>query len=429
MAFRFIHTADIHLDSPLKSLGVRNEELQSVISNATRKVLVRIIDLCLAEKVDALLIAGDLYDGNQTSMKTANLLASQLRRLDAANISAFIIRGNHDAESKITRELSFPDKVHVFSSKCESIILDVTKPNFNKPVVIHGVSFKKPHAPESLLPQYKQPVPDAINIGMMHTSLDGASGHDLYAPCSLSDLQNHGFDYWALGHIHKRAEHENNNAHIVMPGIPQGRDIGEAGQKSVTLVSINEDNQVVTDEKQLAVAQYELVQVELNNSHDWYSTIEIAIDSISHASNQSSADLLVARVVLEGTTELSWRLHRDEDLFLQELESRLDDDEHLWIDKLIINCAMPLGSASDDLLGPHAEFSELIQQEITQSKEFESNATMAVEEIVGVLPPELRAQFGDNEIERAKLIKELATQGSHQVLANLYSDNSSEDKN
>ncbi len=428
MAFRFIHTADIHLDSPLKSLGARNAELQSVISNATRKVLVRIIDLCLAEQVDALLIAGDLYDGSQTSMKTANLLASQLRRLDAANISVFIIRGNHDAESKITRELSFPERVHVFSSKCEAINVDISACNIGKPVVIHGVSFKKTHAPESLLPQYKQPVADAINIGMMHTSLDGASGHDLYAPCSLSDLQNHGFDYWALGHIHKRAAHANDNTHIVMPGIPQGRDIGEAGPKSVTLVSINDDNQVATQEQQLAVAQYELVQIELNNSHNWNSAIDLVISNINNASNQSSADHLVARVVLEGMTELSWRLHRDEDLLLQELESRLDDDEHLWIDKLIINCIMPADSSNDDLLGPHSEFSELIQKEIAQSKEFETKAKLAVEEIVGVLPPELRSKFGDDEIERAKLIKDFASQGSHQVLANLYTDNSAEDQ-
>ncbi len=108
MAYRFVHAADIHLDSPLKSLALRDPDLAALIGDATRQAFVRIVDLCLDERVDALLLAGDLYDGDQTSMKTARFLAEQLRRLDAAGIRTFVIRGNHDALSKITRELALP---------------------------------------------------------------------------------------------------------------------------------------------------------------------------------------------------------------------------------------------------------------------------------------------------------------------------------
>ena len=73
MAFRFVHTADIHLDSPLKSLALRHPKLGELIGNATRQAFVRIVDLCLEEQVDAMLLAGDLYDDKQTSMKTASL--------------------------------------------------------------------------------------------------------------------------------------------------------------------------------------------------------------------------------------------------------------------------------------------------------------------------------------------------------------------
>ncbi len=85
MAYRFLHTADIHLDSPLKSLALRDPELSNVIGLATRRAFVRLVDLCLEESVDALVIAGDLYDGDQTSMKTARFLAEQLQRLNQAS--------------------------------------------------------------------------------------------------------------------------------------------------------------------------------------------------------------------------------------------------------------------------------------------------------------------------------------------------------
>ena len=105
MPFRFVHTADIHLDSPLRSLALRDPALAELIGGATRLAFERIIDLCLDEQVNALMIAGDLYDGDQTSMKTALFLAAQLRRLDESGIRTFIVRGNHDAESRITGNL------------------------------------------------------------------------------------------------------------------------------------------------------------------------------------------------------------------------------------------------------------------------------------------------------------------------------------
>lgn len=115
-AYRFVHSADVHLDSPLRSLALRDPRLAEFVGNASRQVFARIVDLCLDEQVNALLLAGDLYDGEQTSMKTARFLAEQLRRLDAAGIKVFIIRGNHDALSKITKELVFPENVHLFGA-------------------------------------------------------------------------------------------------------------------------------------------------------------------------------------------------------------------------------------------------------------------------------------------------------------------------
>ena len=214
--FRFIHTADLHLDAPLHSLALKDEVLSDLVGSATRGALEQIVNLCLEEDTHALLISGDLYDRDLHSMKTAAFLTAQMERLNVAAIPVFIIRGNHDAASVITKELDLPPNVHVFSGHGETEQLE------EYGVAIHGVSFAKPQAPESLLPKYPAPVAGCFNIGLLHTSLAGAEGHDTYAPCSVSDLKNHGYDYWALGHIHKRQVHSE-APHIVMPGMPQDR--------------------------------------------------------------------------------------------------------------------------------------------------------------------------------------------------------------
>ena len=100
MAFRFVHTADVHLDSPLQSLALRDPEIAEMIGNATRQAFERTVGLCLEERVDALMIAGDLYDGDLRSMKTAVFFGSQMRRLTEAGIRVFIIRGNHERRSR-----------------------------------------------------------------------------------------------------------------------------------------------------------------------------------------------------------------------------------------------------------------------------------------------------------------------------------------
>ena len=124
MAFRFVHSADLHLDSPLRSLALRDEETASLVAGASRETLVRMIDLCLEEKVDALLLAGDLFDGQLRSMKTAIFFTRQMERLNQAGIRALIVRGNHDAASRLTRLLSLPDNVHMFPARGGSLAIE-----------------------------------------------------------------------------------------------------------------------------------------------------------------------------------------------------------------------------------------------------------------------------------------------------------------
>ena len=412
MAYRFVHTADLHLDSPLKSLALRDAALAEVIGNASRAVFTRIIDLCLEEGVDALLIAGDLYDGAQTSMKTARFLTQALRRLDAAGIETFIIRGNHDAESRITAQLVLPASVTVFGAQA-----GVERRNKGAlDIAIHGISFARPHAPESLLGRFKAPVPGAVNIGMLHTSLDGAAGHDPYAPCRLADLQDSGFAYWALGHIHARAHHAG-ACHVVMPGIPQGRDIGEAGEKSVTLVTVADDGALTVEARPIAVARFARLEVALDGAQEWPGVVATLSAALRAARRDHGEDHLVVRPVLTGRTPLLWRLRRDLGLLLEEARTTAEGIGTLWIDKLELTCT---DEVRPDSAGPLAELARQIAGTGSPPAAIQAEADAVIEALAKALPRELRGMLGDDPATQAALRDALLQEGAAEVLAHLH---------
>ena len=414
-AYRFVHAADIHLDSPLRSLALRDPALAEFIGNASRLVFTRIIDLCLEEKVQALLLAGDLYDGDQASMKTARFLGEQLRRLDAAGIEVFVIRGNHDALSRITKELVFPDNVHLFGGRAEAI--DIERDRGERTIVIHGLSFAKPQAPEGLLAKYRPPVQGATNIGLMHTSLGGSPSHDVYAPCSTSDLLDSGFRYWALGHVHKRSTIEGSCA-IVMPGIPQGRDIGESGPKSVTLASVLDDGSIALEERIVSLAQFERIGLDASGAATWHDLVARLETSLQDAATRSVSDHLVVRLAVSGTTPLAWNIRRDADLLRTEAETRAKSIGEVWIEKLEIDCRRtPAGAtASAD---PIDALRRTMNDEVVASESFRTEATDTVKELLAQLPPECRRAIAPDEAALEDLVARLAGEGAEEVLARL----------
>jgi exonuclease SbcD len=405
--FRFVHTADLHLDAPLRSLALKDEELSELVGNATRRALERIVDLCLEEKVDALLIAGDLYDGDMRSMKTAAFLVSEMERLHAADIDVFMIRGNHDAESVLTRELEFPTSVHVFTGHGGTVELS------EQGVAVHGVSFAKPQAPESLLPKYKPPVPGLFNIGLLHTSLAGAAGHDTYAPCSVNDLKAHGFDYWALGHVHVRQVHSE-VPYVVMPGMPQGRDIGEAGPKSVTLATVDQGS-IALEERATSEIEFATETVALDGIDDWRDALE-AIDAVLSSAAMGPSQHSVLRLELSGQTPLAWRLRRDSDLFLEQVSNRARAKGSVWIDKIVHMQVPPSQAVKGD--DPRSELGALMEG-LTKDESFVSRALGAADDIIGDLPPELRAAFGKTEDEQVEQVRQLLGEGIDDIIARM----------
>jgi len=396
---------------------LRDPDLAALIGTATRRAFVRLIDLCLEERVDALLLAGDLYDGDQTSMKTARFLAEQLGRLDAAGIRSFIIRGNHDACSRITRELVYPESVTLFRDRAGAVTIE--RGAGVMPLVIHGLSFARPQVPESLLSQYQPPVPGAINLGLMHTSLAGAAGHDPYAPCALVDLQRSGFRYWALGHIHKRFVVEG-ACMVVMPGIPQGRDINEAGPKSVSLGTIHDSGAITLEERGTSLAQFERLTVDLDGITVWRDLVAVVGRALEQVRNGIVSDHLVARLHLGGTTPLAWRLRRDLDQLLTEARQYGAGLGKCWVESIETTCRQPQAEAETlETTDPLMELRRLIEQDVVLSDAFQHDLITLAGEIQRKLPVECRDVFGKDEASFQTELVRLAREGIDDVFARL----------
>ena len=169
--FRFLHAADIHLDSPLKGLAQYEGTAAESIRTATREALERLVGLAIEEQVSFMIIAGDLYDGDWRDYRTGLFFVSQMGRLNQARIPVYLLYGNHDARSQITRRLTLPGNAHVFQSRSPQSF-EIGKLN----VALHGQSFRQRDVPDNLALSYPQPSPGAFNIGVLHTGLGGWAG-------------------------------------------------------------------------------------------------------------------------------------------------------------------------------------------------------------------------------------------------------------
>jgi exonuclease SbcD len=231
---KFIHAADIHLDSPLTGLSAYEDAPVAMLRLATREAFTNLITEAIEQQVDFMVIAGDLYDGTWKDHTTGIYFCKQMGRLQKAGIPVYLLYGNHDAESEMTKKLLLPDNVHAFDTrKATSFLIPDLK------VVLHGRSFKEAATTENLVTSYPDPVPGMLNIGVLHTALEGGSIHANYAPCSLAELHAKGYAYWALGHVHEYKMWTGTSA-IVFPGNLQGRHIRETGARGAVLVTADE---------------------------------------------------------------------------------------------------------------------------------------------------------------------------------------------
>ncbi|MFK8080186.1 MAG: exonuclease SbcCD subunit D [Granulosicoccus sp.] len=403
---KLIHTADVHLDSPLQTLAMRDPDLREKVQCASRDAFSLIVEQAIEQQVAAVLIAGDLFDGAARSAKTAAFLLAEIGRLEKVGIRVFYIKGNHDAENPLTGETTLPDNVHVFGGDGGMEQLP------GSDVWIHGVSFSEKTAEKSLLGQFSTPIPEAVNIGMLHTSLNGSASHDVYAPCTVQDLIDTGFNYWALGHIHKRQVH-NKAPWIVMPGIPQGRDIGEPGPQTATLITIDEGT-ITTSEFPTSSIEFTTVHLDVSGLLDATALQGLAREALEDLLSSLKSGNAVVRVRLHGQNPLRWQWLRDREQWTETLNLLCRETERLWLEKLIFNIGDTPESVTDK--SALTELSTLMSA-IRSEDAFIEEATTLIDDVLSGLPASERSKLLCAKNSQRELAAMLSEQGEEHLLA------------
>ncbi len=299
MTIRFLHAADIHLDSPLRGLDSDDGAPAERIRTATRRALGRLVDLALAEDVAFLLISGDIYDGDWPDYRTGIFFVQQMARLTRAGKKVIAIRGNHDAQNKMSRALRLPEGL---------VLLDHEKPQTvelpHLGIAVHGQSFATQEVTENLVRAYPRPLAGMLNIGMLHTCLEQVGGpHARYAPCTRADLLALAYDYWALGHIHTR-EVVCETPWIVFPGNLQGRHINEPGEKGATLVTVAAGKVVEAEHRVLDEFRWARVTADLTGCDTEAAALQDVAAVLADALAAADGRGLAVRLTLAGTTKL-----------------------------------------------------------------------------------------------------------------------------
>lgn len=328
---RFVHAADLHLDSPLRGLDRYESAPADRIRGATRRALENLVELCLEEDAKLLLIAGDLYDGEWKDHSTGLFLVKQLARLREAGIQVVLVRGNHDASSRITKQLRYPDNVRELSTKKPETVEFETLG-----VAVHGQGFASGAVDQDLTLRYPAPIPGAFNIGLLHTSLDGREGHARYAPTSLEALVNRGYDYWALGHVHQREVLSAAPA-VVFPGNLQGRHVRESGSKGVTLVTLRDGQVQDMEHRALDVVRWSSVLVDVSRAPDLDEVLERTRGKLLAELAAADGRLPAVRVTLAGSGPVHAALARDPEGLVNAVRlvgCELDD---LWVEKVVVD--------------------------------------------------------------------------------------------
>ncbi len=371
---RLLVSADIHLGSPIRSVALRNPDLGDRLKQASRDTFAEIIDLAISEQVDVLVLAGDIFDNGYPDLKARAFLISQLARASEAGVPTVLIRGNHDALLDHKAHGDLGPNIHLLHKGAPTVEIGGT--------AFHGLSFDAAHVAKSFLPDYPRPVPGRCNVGLMHTSLDGAQGHDPYAPCAERDLMAYGYDLWCLGHIHAPFERADGPVLAVMPGIPQPRHFGERNGGTVTIVSVGEGT---SEFERRAIGQL--------------GFSECALDLSACADQQevlrSLRDTLMSAQV--PGRDMAVRLHVTSDRHGTELVTELatevlDSIDGVFLDK--VKSAPPPrkpGAETDDLV-------RLMQDELAEEG-FRHAALQQLEELRLALPSEIMDELDEGRLD------------------------------
>lgn len=363
-SFSFIHAADLHLGSPFQGLALKDAAIASVFVEASRKAFSTLVGQAIERQVDFLLIAGDVYDGDWKDNKIGLFFNREMARLERAGIPVYLLRGNHDAASVITKTITLPANVHEFpTNKPGSVQLEALR------VALHGQGFAERSANDNLALSYPPAVPGWFNIGILHTSLTGREPHAPYAPCSTDDLRSRGYDYWALGHVHE-FEVVASDPLVIFPGNLQGRSIRERGAKGAVLVTV-EDGRISHERLIVDEARFAQADIEIDPEDDQAAILRRVEQAVQPLAGEMAGRMTALRVRLSGVTPLQATIAANRQQWRDEVEAachRVHED--IWLEKLELRLEAPVAPVADaegaldlgQLLAGHADDGQIVAE-------------------------------------------------------------------
>jgi exonuclease SbcD len=336
---RFVHAADLHLDSPMRGLAAYEGAPVEALRSASRVAFTNLVRDALAEQVDLVVLAGDIFDGDWPDYNTGLFFTRQLTELTRAGIKVVMVAGNHDAASQLTRRLDLPVGATMLDHRsCQTVLPDA----LGVDVAVHGQSYATRDLTDDLTRNYPPPVPGTFNIGVLHTALDGRPGHDPYAPCSLDALTSAGYGYWALGHVHRR-EVLHRAPWVVFPGNLQGRHARETGAKGYVLVTVDDREVTAVEFRAADAARWARVEVDVGGARHLHEVSDLVQAQLRAAVVEADGRLVAARVVLTGSTPVHDRLIAEHEQLEAQIRSHSYELGAMWIERIHHDTTRPGG--------------------------------------------------------------------------------------
>ncbi|WP_053365470.1 metallophosphoesterase family protein [Bacillus sp. FJAT-27245] len=327
----FIHAADLHLDSPMAGLRNLPQPILKRLRESTFAALKKIVDAAIANEVDFVVLAGDLYDGDDRSLKAQSRFRSEMERLSEKNIAVYAIHGNHDHLGGAWVKIAMPDNVHVFGAETEAVL---HKGKSGADVWIYGFSYPTRHVMDRRVQTYEKRAGGDFHIGILHGNDGSSSEHGSYCPFTVGELIDRQFDYWALGHIHKRAV-LSESPPVIYPGNIQGRNRKETGEKGCYLVQLGENGANLEFIESHDVIWKE-IDISTKGALDFDSILRLCLDRKEKLRRNGLGTLLTLTlkdVSLEDRSEVD-SLHSSLTELLQDGEE--EECSFVWVNRISI---------------------------------------------------------------------------------------------
>lgn len=364
------------------------------LRTATREAFSKLIRKAVAAQPAFVIIAGDLYDGDWKDYNTGFFFLSEMRRLGDAGVPAYVLYGNHDAQSQLTKRLRLPDNVFEFDH--ERVQSHQPK-DFD--VILHGRSYPVRDVQDNLCHEYPPPTEGLFNIGVLHTGLGGLGGHANYAPCSLEQLVNTGYEYWALGHVHTR-QVLNENPHVVFPGNLQGRHINEDGPRSASLVTVEEGRVVDIEEWECDVVRWHRIEVDVEDCVDSIDVLTRVDHGIAEYLKQYEGEHTNAlRIRLLGTTPMHGSLASGIESLTRNIRaSSLNvGGDGLWIERVDVATRPPEFLAQESLADESVDEMRALLRGAADDPDLAQRLQQEFEKLTAKLQSELKTDLEDGE--------------------------------